>query len=274
MKSSELSPYFLSECVRTFNEWIETIKQFPNWLEGNLVAALISEKDESMGSLSILKTAFLSKAQAETVEFEGLMIEDFIVSRELRSLGNVKDIERRNYLGMQACCPSIHHGNVVAFYCAAQKRFLRILDSKASFFTQKKDILKLPRGWDSERFLVISLGGGRFAFYSICHSQLLAMAAKQVIGIPCAKQLDSLTADERFKAEIPSEAIFVVNPERSDQSAVSLYSEKYQNYITMTDVDVSGDGKKPRAEQTFDIVLVMTRLDRSLIVPQMMPSQE
>jgi hypothetical protein len=254
-KRFESSSHFLAESITAFNQWIKSLDDFPNWLEGNVVAVL--EQLESNKNILVSKTAFVTKEQAETLASDSFNYEEYMLSKEVLTVQSADDFERCSHLGMVASCQHILHGNVVGLYCTAQKHFLRLLDDEASF-AHEMSIVEMPLEWDCERFLVISLGEGRFAFYCICKRQLLAMVGKQVIGLACAIPLDSMTSDDCFIAAIPSEAIFLVNAERSDQSAVSLFSEKYQNYLTMTDDDVNGDGTKPRVGQTFDIVLVMT----------------
>jgi hypothetical protein len=203
--TSSLPPDYLSQCLRAFNEWRDSLDERSDRLEGNLVA--IPEIDSRCGAIRVTTTNVV-KAEAGPND--------------------------QIYLGDKGTMSSLVHGSVVALHSAAHGRFLQMTTHQCAS-RESQALERLPKSWESEVFLVVALGDLHFAFYSILNHQFLgASHFGDVLGYwPAVDLCTEGISDEAFVDQIPSCSVFEVMSESSDGRILSVFSKRTKKFVEM-----------------------------------------
>jgi hypothetical protein len=220
----------MKQSYDAFVEWSGGLRSFARRLDGNLMAQ--SREVSVLGDILSPRTEILR--------------------------GDVENSEVQ--LGKVTSIGNLSNGNVVALHSVTRNGFVQINGNRAQVESTPYNAGNLPLSSDLGFFLVTALGDDRFSFYSITHDQFLVVKAPHdVIGIQRKLNLGrhKLT-DETFLDQIPAGAVFTVKSEKSDGSAVSLYSETSKSYITASGgTTIDATATSPGEEQFFQIVLLM-----------------
>jgi hypothetical protein len=161
------------------------------------------------------------------------------------------------HLGAVSDAGSISHCSVIALHCAEHSSFLVHNTGQTCAAGQHPAI---PADSRRCQFLVLALGERQFALYHIhCSRFLVAMSPDKIVALPAKTPFElSKVSDEKIINELPQGAVFIVRPERSNGSIVSLKSQRFQTYLTLNaDNTVSALATSAGPSQQFQVVLLM-----------------
>jgi hypothetical protein len=209
----------IQQCFEAFETWKKGLDSFPGKFEGRLVAA--TREITVVGDMGPPET------------------EIHLVDFEIR-------------VGVKGTINNLATGSVVVLHNRALHQHLEIAQGrvKGQYYASGLCLRDNP-------FLAIRISSDRVAFYHIQNEEFLVMKSDgRVAGVHSRLCLSkSEVTDELFCSQIPEGAAYLVRSEQSDHSAVSLFSEKANMYLTMNaDHSVNGSGGDPHTSQIFQIM--------------------
>jgi hypothetical protein len=189
ISGSSFPPDYLSQCLRAFRDWHDSLDTRSDRFNGSLVA--IPEIESETGVVCVATT-------------------NVVKSEEPQHHNTI-------YFGVKGTMASLVHGSVVALYNRAHDGFMSV--------NSLGPLNRLPKS--GQLFLVVDLGNHHFSFYSILNDRLVGFShGDGLFGCFPVRDLSSVgISDNEFIAEIPSAAVFVVRPELRDGTMISVYSK-------------------------------------------------
>jgi hypothetical protein len=225
--SSSSRKFTIQQCFNAFFKWQAGLATLANRLDGVLVG--LAKQDPATGDISVPKTEVLQHA--------------------------VKLEETR--LGAPGRAGSLSHCNVVALTSLKLDRLLLLDFGKICINHDKFNITHEARRC---QFLVLKLGENLCAFYHVhCGSFLVVKSPDEVVAIQPKSHLERASvSDEQILSRVPDGAVFTVKREGIEGSAVSLFSNKFQRFLTFTeDGKINATGTSPGDQQLIQVVLLM-----------------
>jgi hypothetical protein len=220
--------FTIQGCYDSFVLWKEGLDKSPNRFDGNVVGA--AKQDPFSGTISISDP-------------------EIVIGRSESSVNIC--------LGEPIRARNLSHCNFVALKSGKFNRFVKTSLGKIAATDKGCQIdntmCDLP-------YLVLRIAENEFAFYSVHWNSFIAVKSPdEVIPIQQKNHLNSdVVSDERILSRIPEGAVFIVKSEGSIGSAMSLYSEKFETFVTMTDDGkVNASATSPGDSELFHIVLLM-----------------
>jgi hypothetical protein len=218
--------FTIQQCFNAFFKWVAGLATLANQLDGNLVG--VAKQNPSTGDISAPET----------------------------------EVMKQSYKNMEICLGSpgracsLTHCNVVVLASLKLRRLL-VFD-----FGKAISMSSVPITCEARRcqFLVLKLGENRCAFYHVhCGSFLVVKSPDEVVPIQPKCHLERASvSDEQILSRVPEGGIFTVKLERSDGSAVSLFSDKFQRFLTFAeDGKINATGTSPGDQQLIQVVLLM-----------------
>jgi hypothetical protein len=222
-----LPPDFLSQSLRAFKEWRASLGKRSDGFQGNFVA--IPKIDSKTGIVSIAEANVFNTGETGP----GTQVS----------------------LGVKGTMSKFVHGSIIALHNPARNCFLKMSTLRAS--ARLESLERLSQDGETELFLVLDLGRGHFSLYSVAYSHLLGFYhADQVFGYWPVAELSSID-DRQFLAEIPDAAVFIVQPQRSDGSTISLYSKCTKSFLQVSGNYFLGGSTGTSADEEFQVLVVM-----------------
>jgi hypothetical protein len=147
----------------------------------------------------------------------------------------------------------IAHGDVIALHSDVHNRFIRLMeDSKINGHGGSMDIGKLPREWESERFLVMQLGDSHFAFYSICHERYISIDKEGNVRAGTMKSVDD-PIDENETFDVCVHGKIFGGP-----ATVSLLFQSAGRFMRMrTDGEIDGTAINAKGWEHYRVAILM-----------------
>jgi hypothetical protein len=238
----------IQQCFETFETWTKGLASFPGKCDGNLVAT--AREITVVGDIGSPQTEvhFSSDAKDSRIRagklgtINNLATGNVVV---LHNKGLNRDLEiNRGQVGVKPPPPIYGTAGTRLMYQNGHFHVSNLYPSDTSY-----------------PLLIVHLGRDRIAFYHIQSEEFLVMKPNSsVVGVQARRLLrHSDVSDEFFVNQIPEGAVFVMNTERSDHSAVSFYSEKFERYLTVNkDQSVNGSSDSPGPSQMFHIIVLMS----------------
>jgi hypothetical protein len=227
-RSRSARKFAIQRSVRAFSIWKDNLASSDVHWDGNVVA--VAKEDPTSNGIAISEAVHKTPAPPTSIH-----------------LGEVADVE------------SISHCNVIALHCAEHNSFL-VHNVGQICAAGPRSATDIPADSRRSLFLVIELGDHQFAFYHIdCNRFLVAMAPDKIVALPAKTPLElPKVSDETIIDQLPEGAVFVVRPERSNGTVVSLKSQRFQTYLTLNaDKTVSAVATSAGPSQQFQVVLLM-----------------
>jgi hypothetical protein len=234
----------IQQCFEVFEAWKKGLDAFPGKCDGNLVAT----------AREITVVGDIGSPQTEVHFRQG-----------------VKDSRVR--VGKPGTINSLAMGSIVVLHNKGLNQDLEINQGQVgasspdshcrrlTYTNGRHQVCNLFLADTKYPLLVIRLGRERIAFYHIHNEEFLVMKRSgTVVGVQARKPLRNCdVSDESFTNQLPEGAIFMMNPECSDHSVVSFYSEKFEGYLTVNkDKSVNGSSDSPGPSQMFHIIVLMS----------------